>query len=253
MRFPHLFEFMDQSWVPASIRTTLLEILHFSDSPPFQNYYGWVADETLRIAEEAKTTVIVELGAGTAPLTKLLVADKRATGLTLLVCDLTPEAAVYDDLRSRFPGQVQAIYEPVDVSQPRSWEPGTLLVLSATFHHLPPAIRPAVIRALTASADRVLVTEPVRKQLTSILFCLCSIVPSLLLPLAMLARPGRLRRILWCWLLPVAPVMFWWEGFISCLRQWSDPEWDQELRVALAGTNRPWKVSHRLFYQLITW
>jgi hypothetical protein len=253
MRFPHLFEFMDQAWVPRSIRTTLLEMQHFGDSPPFRRYNHWVADEAIAAAQAAGATTIVELGAGAAPVTQLLADDPRTDGLRLVVCDLAPENDIYRDLQRQYPAKVEAIYEPVDISQPRRWSPGTLLVLSDTFHHLPPDQRPTVVRALTESADRVVITESVRKRPSSIVLCLLSIVPSLLLPIGLWRRPGRLRRVLWCWLVPIGPLMFCWEGVVSCLRQWSNREWDAELRRALAGQDRPWTIRSWLFCQLVTW
>jgi hypothetical protein len=254
MTIPHLFEFMDQVWLPGSLRTTLLEILHFGNSPPFMRYYRWVRDETRRVAIARASTTIVELGAGTAPITRLLAEDERLAGKALVACDLTPESAAYEELEKRYPGKVRGLRESVDICEPHVWPPGTVLLLSATFHHLRPAVRRRVLESLTASADAVLIFEPVRKSLLSMLFCCLSIIPALLLPLGLLARPGRLRRVVWCWLLPVAPLMFLWEGQVSCLRQWTERRWNEELRAVLSGNGRTWSIrSRRMLYQMVAW
>ena len=76
MALPHLFEFMDQSWVPVGLRSTLREILECGNDRPFRTKTQWVKDESRRGRGERGDSEIVELGAGTAPITRLPV---RAT------------------------------------------------------------------------------------------------------------------------------------------------------------------------------
>jgi hypothetical protein len=252
MRWPHLFEFMDLEATPQSLRSTLREILECGNNRPFRPYYEWAADQVLRAAKAGGFTTLVELGAGTAPITRLIAEDARSEGLCLVPCDLNPDRAAYEALAARFPGKVVPHQEPVDFGRPRQWPPRTLLYLSGTFHHIPPAGRDAVIRSLTDSAGRVMVFEPLRKTAASVLFVIPSIVPALLLPLWMIGRPGRLRRFLWCWLVPVAPLMFWWEGIVSCLRMWTDAEWHDAIRRVL-GPGGQVGVTSTLFCQSVSW
>jgi hypothetical protein len=222
---PHLFEFMDLAWLPASVRTTLREILECGNARPFRPYYAWVADSALRTAKEGRFHTIVELGAGTGPITRHMAKDPRSNGLRLVVCDSNPDLAAYKVLESDYPGKVVARYDAVDFSKPQPWETGTLLILSATLHHIPSRARGSVMAALAASGCRVMVFEPLRKTALSVLFVFLSTVPAVLLPVLFLTRPGRLRRLFWCWLVPVAPLMFWWDGVITCIRQWTQRQW----------------------------
>jgi hypothetical protein len=252
MKLPHFFEFMDQEWLPLSLRGTLREVLECACSVPFRPYYKWVAEEVLRSARAGGCRNLVELGAGPAPITKLLAKDPAADGLRLVACDYNPDEVEYEALEKKYPGKVVAEHAPVDFSQPRDWGPQTLLYLSATLHHIPRPARPAVLRSLVHSADRGMVFEPLRKNILSILFVFCSLVPALLLPLTFLGRPGKLRRFLWCWLIPVAPLMFLWDGFITCLRQWTNAEWEAQLHRAL-DPGRKGAVTSSAFCQMISW
>lgn len=225
----HLFEFMDLPWLPASLRQVLRDILECGNGRPFRGYYDWAVDCIVRQAALCQADRVVELGAGTAPLTRRLAADPRAEGLKLVICDLSPDLALYDALARQHAGQVEVLREPVDFSQPRDWPPGTLLVLSATLHHVPAAQRLAVLEALARSGSAVLVLEPLRRTLLSALFVWLSLVPAWLVPLVQWRRPGRWRRLVWCWLVPVAPLLFVWDGLVSCWRQWTAREWHQVL------------------------
>ncbi len=247
----YLFEFMDQPWLPQSLHATILEILHTCNSPPFQRYYEWVAEKALAEATSRGLENVVEVGAGTAPITQMLVQHEEAKNIRFLICDLIPNKPVFERLEKAHGGKVTAIYDPVDVTQLRAWPPRTLLVLSAMFHHIPRQLRPAALESLTKSGDRVLVCESIRRTPGSVLLVLLAIFPAMALPLLMIGKPGRLRRLLWCWLLPAAPLMYVWDAVISCLRQWTMSEWKKELEQALPSDRKPPKVdekSKRPFY-----
>lgn len=249
-RRPHFFEFMDLPWLPASLRQVLRDILDCGNGRPFRGYYDWVVSETLRVAAEHGLVTVVELGAGTAPITRRLAADFRSTGLSLVVCDLHPDLNLYDQLERQSPGRVVALRHPVDFSLPQKWAPKTLLVLSATLHHIPTEERPAVLAALAQSADAVLVFEPLRRTILSALFCLLSVIPALLTPLFQVNRPGWSRRIVWCWLVPVGPLLFVWDGLLSCWRQWTAEDWHR-IAASHAGSFHLVQIMHTLFCQQV--
>jgi hypothetical protein len=232
----HLFEFMDLEWLPASLRRTLRESLECAFSRLFRGYYAWVAEQVLAEATGGSYTTLVELGAGPAPITRRLANDPRTAALRLVPCDINPDQPVYEELAKRYPEKVVPRYDPVDLAQPHSWGPGALLFLSASFHHVPPGSRAAVLRRLTDSAERVMVFEPLRHTFGSLLFALGSFVPALVTPLWLLRRPGRLGRFFWCWLLPVAPLLISWDGVVSWLRMWREADWKDALQnIGAAG------------------
>src|SRR5947207_1988593 len=114
MRFPHLFEFMDQEWLPFGLRTTLREILECGNSRPFRPYYEWVTDELIKASKEGGFTTLVEEGAGTAPVTRHIAADPRSKDLRLVICDLNPDRKAYDALQRQYPERVFPRYDSVD-------------------------------------------------------------------------------------------------------------------------------------------
>ena len=223
----HLFEFMDLDRLPKSLRDTLRDILRIGNSQPFRPYYQWVAKNITQKARELNCHTVVELGAGPAPITEHLLSHSEAQGLNFVVCDINPDQEAYRELEKSSQGRVKPIYEPVDFSKPRQWGDGVLLVLSATLHHIPTQHRSSVLTAMLANKNDTLIFEPLRRTWSSVLFTFGSMVPALVAPIWFLNRPGRLRRFLWCWAMPAAPLMFVWDGIASCVRMWDQSQWTE--------------------------
>lgn len=221
----HLFEFMDHARTPQAIRQTLLDVLDFCNRD-FRPHYQDIAAEILRHLKGTPITQVVELGAGTAPITQALAGSDSSEHLRLIPSDLYPEPTLWKKLENQHPKQVQPAYHPVDFTIPQQSVPGSSVVLSATLHHIPTTQRMATLQALAESADLVLIFEPVQKNPVSMFLVLFAVIPALLTPLARWTSPGSVRRVLWCWLVPIVPLMFVWDGLVSCIRQWNRAEWD---------------------------
>jgi hypothetical protein len=247
-----LFEFMDLEWVPASLRSTIHDALDSCLGAAPRRYYEWVAHEILDLVERNPTGTIVELGAGTAPITRALagVLDGRAN-ISLRVSDLYPDKVLYQSLEKMYPGVVRAELSPTNFSRPMDFPAGSLLVLSAAFHHLPPAERESVLRIL--SAYRVAVFEPLRRNPASLFLCLFGFVPAIRTPfLFWNRRPGNWRRVFWCWVFPLATMIIVWDGVVSCLRCWTEKEWKDHLETVV-GRGHPVFVKAEGFNQMVVW
>lgn len=252
MKSVNLFQFNADPRVPRPLRQTLLETFEFCNTV-VRPYYQKVADAALEFAARKQLSTIVELGAGHAPLTRLMVDDPRSEGIRFVVCDLIPAVDQYRDLERRYPGRIQALPESVDFARPRNWGPQALLVLCSAIHHVPTASRAALIKSLSDSAGGVLVFVPIRKTWLSLLMSVFVVFPALALPVVSFAKPGKLRRFLWCWLLPAVPVMAWWDGLGGSLRQWEDREWRAAFAVQQLDGTRQLVIKNWLNSQMVAW
>lgn len=227
----HLFEFMDHAWTPTVLRTTLLDVLDFCNCN-FRPWYRLLAEDLLRTAAAEGAECVAEPGAGAAPILRelALLIQRNPAGpaqsLRLIPSDLYPVPEVWRGLQQEFPN-IEPIYEPVDMFGSHAWPPRTLLLLAASLHHIPRDRRTRLLQTLLETADGIVVHEPVRRTVISMLLTSFCWFPALLTPAARMGHRGSLRRILLCWLIPVVPLMFVWDGLVSCLRQWTDAEWDQ--------------------------
>ena len=255
----HLFEFMDLNWLPNSLAYTMREILECGNARPFRPFYGFSVATIRRVANELGCKHVVEMGAGAAPLTRrlapLIENEPNQSIKTITPCDIRPDTTAYLELEAKHPEVVSLLRDEdkkiasVDFSVPQNWKPNSLLVFSGTLHHLPCLERTKTLAAMSFSGDSVLVIEPLRKTLLSMLFVILSLFPALLLPLWYCRRAGRARRFLWCWLIPVAPAMFLWDGWVSCIRQWTDVEFKNHLSN-IQGIEC--EVTHGIFSQVTT-
>lgn len=250
MAWPHLFEFTDQPWLPASSRETFFEVLDLCNSR-FRDFNASVAAQCIEIAEANGIRTIVEMGAGRAPITRHLAGDERTAGWKLVPCDLKPDEGVYRKLEAAFPDRVSPIYTPIDFSEPHEWEPETLLVFCASLHHIPAPMRPSILKTLVEGRTRVAVFEPMKRTFVSVLSVMGAIVPALLLPILARGR-GLLRRAFWCWLFPFVPAIFLWDAVVSCLRQWTDAQWKDQLGQLL-DRSRPFSVKSGRHSQTVSW
>jgi hypothetical protein len=247
-----IFEFMDLKWIPASLRSTIHDALDSCLGSAPRRYYEWVAHEILDLVEHNPTATIVELGAGAASITLALAGALEERGkISLRVSDLYPDKALYQSLEKMYPGLIQADLRPVDFCRPMDFPAGSLLVFSAAFHHVPPSARADLLKAL--SAYRVVVFEPLRRNPASFFLSVLGFFPALTTPVRFWnRRPGNWRRVLWCWLVPLATVIIVWDGLVSCLRCWTEKEWKDHLTAAIAK-GRPIFTKSELFSQMIAW
>jgi hypothetical protein len=102
------------------------------------------------------------------------------------------------------------------------------------------------------SAEVIVVAEPLEKNVSSCVYVLLSVIPALFLPLLYWRRPGNFSRVIWCWVIPIAPVLFIWDGIISALRQWSDQEWGHALFTELGLDPEQIKVEKAFFTHVVT-
>ncbi len=229
------FEFMDVAGLPESLRLTVREALECGMGAPFRDYADWVCLETLRVAKEQRCDAIIEMGAGTAPLARRLVRNPDLGNVQVVVCDLHPDRDTYQALAREHSGKIRPIFESVDMMKEHSFASfgqRQMLVLSASFHHIPPAARIKTLRALLASAPHVLIFEPLRRTLESLIYGPTVFSTALLSPLVFirrhgLHREGHWRRIFWTWFVPLAPIMLAWDGFVSAARMWTAQEWHE--------------------------
>lgn len=226
------FEFMDVNTLPNSLRSALRDILEVGNSAPFRNYYNWVASIVYEYAQKNNIQQIVELGAGCAPITKHLIKGYPNWDAKFKITDLNPDIVNFKNLEQT-DKRVSAVYESLDFTKRIQGYDNSLLVLSATFHHVSENQKNRILSNLKTLSPHVLIFEPLRPNIPSLLFVLCALFSGFLTPFFKLKTKKFLRCVFWCWLLPIAPFLFLWDGWVSSIRCWNKEKWISEEPKAL--------------------
>ncbi|MCB0392592.1 MAG: hypothetical protein KDD58_14985 [Bdellovibrionales bacterium] len=216
----HLFEFMDLKTTPVSLKRLLRESLEFVLDA--NKYYDFVCAEIENLHNQHHYNQIIELGAGQAPLSKRLSEKPWTSQLTLVPCDLYPIENHYKHLQTSY-RNIKPILKPIDFSKPHDWPKNSLLVISASFHHIHPKYKEEIVTTILKNGDLV-IAEPLRQNFLSYMISITNFFTILFFSLFNYQQ-GWLKRVFWCIPLPIAPLIFVWEGFVSALRQSYLKDW----------------------------
>ncbi len=225
----HLFEWMDQPWLPASLRDGMRRYLSVAyRSLPVADAWASLVADALEAGQQSR---LVDLGSGAAGPVTLVAAELRRRGTTVDVTatDLFP-----------FEGQpvpgVRFHDEPVDArAVPASLE--GVRTMFAAFHHLRPADARAVLQDAFARRRAICVFEATARTPVAVLSsCL---IPLLVLLLTPKSRPLRASAVVFTYLVPVLPLLIWWDGLVSHLRTYTRAELDALTR-GLQASDYDW-------------
>ena len=137
----------------------------------------------------------------------------------------------FNDRFDYYPKPVNAAHVPKDLSGFRT--------IFSGFHHFRPPEARAILRDAVDCQQGIAIFEITQRTPWSILnfmgtaFLMPFFVPFL--------RPFRLSRLLWTYLLPVAPVVNLFDSVVSCLRTYSLPEL-KEMTVSIDAKDYIWQA-----------
>jgi hypothetical protein len=222
IRRRHFFELEDQPWFPRSLRELLTDFLRTASDIVVP--YDQLVPLVQRGLEPMEERRIVDLcaGAGGAPDVLQGKLAKVGVDVEILATDLYPNVTAFERLG------VPHVSTPVDATAVPDELRGMRTVFNALHH-----FRPELVRAIFADAadkkQSFLGVEIVERTPLHTGFMLG--LPAVVLALTPFIRPFRWDRLLWTYLLPVAPLATSFDGIMSCLRAYTD----DELRELTAG------------------
>ncbi len=219
-----LFEWMDLKYLPKSLREVLMEILEYS-LDILREYYSKCADSIAEELLKNKYDKVFEVGAGSAILLKKIL-EKTTNNVTLIPCDINPRIEHFKKLEERYSGKIKPIYYPLNVKNFDENISESIIVFSASFHHVPIDQQIIILKSLKSKAKKVFIFEPLTRRSLSVISNFSLIFPILAFPIC---KP-KFSHFLWCWILPVAVPMFIWDGIVSSLRQNNHKDWEYVFR-----------------------
>ncbi len=222
------FEFNDSSWVPASLRDTLIETL--SRSLDWGGFTRPLVPVIERFLVESNTREVLDLCAGAGGPAMILSHEAVRLGRTppkILMTDLFPRVHSWTRARERYQGAIDFIAEPVDATQiPAALSEGRARMMINAFHHFPPGLAQAILKDAVRSRAPIFIAESFERDPRGALPMIPVGIPALLAT-PLLSPRDRLAKAAWAWLTPIGIATGGWDAIISTLRTYSE----QELRA----------------------
>ncbi|WP_426751513.1 hypothetical protein [Myxococcus sp. Y35] len=232
----HLFEFTDQEWFPDALRDLTTDYLHTVSTR--LGLFDAAAEVLARGLLATQRPELVDLGSGgRGPLPRLrqLLAEKHGIDARVVLTDKFPNAQAAR--RARAEG-VDYLERSVDALQVPPDLRGMRTIFNALHHFRPDEAR-AVLADAQARGVPIAAFETVRRTPPALLSML--LVPLLVLLFTPLVRPLTPLRLLLTYVVPVAPLLIFWDGMVSALRT-HQPDELRRMTASLAREGYTWEV-----------
>jgi hypothetical protein len=232
-----LFEFTDLSSWPDCFRRLLTD--YVSTALEILRPFGPKLPVLVEAIEASGSNRVVDLCSGSAGPWRTLIGQLRlADGRPVLVTltDRFPSADTVGEVES-IPG-LHYHPEPVDARSVPSDLVGVRTMFDG-FHHFPPPQARAILQSAVNESRAILVFELLRRSWLDL--SMAMLTPVYLLALTPFIRPFRWSRLLFTYVIPIAPVVVFWDATVSLLRCYSVDEM-RELVATLEGPPYRWEA-----------
>jgi hypothetical protein len=236
------FEFHDQKWFPKSLRDGVTDALQFILS--LGRIYRPITPLLNDAVEASRAERIVDLcSGGGGPWLWLYRFLRASIGGHVEVCltDKYPNIVAFENAQRQTGGQITFYRGFVDAAAiPR--ELSGFRTIFTSFHHFTPDEAVAILQNAADNAQGIGVFEAAKRDPPTIL-------STVLMPLAGLltapfARPFRISRLFWTYVVPVIPFVLFFDGVVSCLRAYSQKELSV-LTAQVKADNYVWQIGEQ--------
>ena len=210
----HFFEVLDQDWCPLPVRSGATDYLEAITSRG--DIYGGVRKDIFRTIAACGAQRVVDLCSGgggpwLGPPWRAELAENAP--LTVVLTDKFPS----DVLPARLQGDsvVTCLTTPVDAAAVQEELSGFRTIFSS-FHHFPDNLAREVLNDVVRRGEGFAMAEVTSRTFRA--FATMFLMPIFAWLLTPRMRPFRWSRLLLTYLIPVIPLVVFWDGLVSCCR-----------------------------------
>ncbi|WP_070989284.1 class I SAM-dependent methyltransferase [Halofilum ochraceum] len=221
LRRRHLFEWGDARWLPAVLRRFMTDHLAFHARwafPPVAPVLG----ESLRRTGYEHIVDLCSGGGGPFPALLPILDETAGHPHHVTLTDLHPDPAALRRARACSGEAIDYLEEPVDALACPDSPSGYRTLFTALHHFNPDEVRgilgDAAARNVPIAAFEVQERTPLSLVTLPLAMLLSSFVLTPFLPRC------SARRLFFTYVLPLAPLCFAWDTFVSCWRTYTPAE-----------------------------
>lgn len=234
----HLFEFEDQSWLPAFLRNYMTDFLQFlsNKTAMFNPVVPLIEDTLIKIG----TNSIIDLGSGGGG--GLIVLNEKLKvkipELKITLTDYYPNITAFEHTKSLadnfeyISSTLDARNVPVELTGLRTQ--------FLSFHHFRPGDAAQILQNAVDTKNAIAIFEAQERSFSSILAMLFS--PLTVLFITPFIRPFKTGRLIFTYLIPVIPLLILWDGIVSSIRTYSVKEMNELVKELKRKDNYHWKI-----------
>jgi hypothetical protein len=229
MRRFHWFEFGDQPWLPSFLRDAMTAYL----ATVYR--FAPLSDQWAAELEKALTATgrneIVDLCSGSGGPMPLVAAALRKRGHTpsITLTDLYPRTWKSGDSSIRYCPQ------PVNVLDVPETRKGVRTMFMA-FHHFQPDDARRILRSAVIAREPIVIFEGTSRSAAAIVSSI--FIPLLVLLVTPAVRPVSWLQLLFTYLIPILPLLIFWDGLVSHLRTYTPAEMEEMSRDCAVSNYR---------------
>ena len=239
MRWPRLFELEDQRWLPRLLRNQVTDALHALIVD--MQAYAPSIPELLWVMQQSKTKQVIDLcSGGSGPWPYLLREIRNPEQLIekVTLTDLYPNQASLEKISAAHPLLSYKV-EPVNALQISSALVGVRTLFSS-FHHFNPPQATAILQDAVNRQMPICIFEFTGRRKAH--FLLMPLITVLLFTRLLFRKPFSLSKLLFSYLIPIAPLIFLWDSTISLLHSYSQEELEQILAAVTNADSFIWEI-----------
>lgn len=234
-----MFEIHDQKWFPETLRNYVTDALQFILS--LGAVYQPIVPRLSAAISSAGSAQVVDLcSGGSGPWLWLWRTLQQISPRGIKVCltDKFPNISAFERAREITSGQVDFYAHSVDAT---ALPPGLsgFRTIFTSFHHFAPADAVAILQNAVDQKQGIGVFEAARRCPLNIALTVLMLLGGFVT--APFIRPFRWSRLFWTYLIPVIPLVLFYDGIVSCLRAYSPVEL-RRLIATLQPNSYHWEV-----------
>lgn len=220
MRRLHLFEFTDIAWWPQVFRRLLTDFLTtmINLTQPFSVKLDLLA----KVIEQSGQSKIVDLCSGAGgPWSHLAEQLREASGndVEIILTDKYPDSVAAETIAD-LPG-VTYCEQSIDAMDVPEQFTGVRTLFDG-FHHFPPDKAQKILQNAVDGGQAIIIFEILQRNVWNIIGALTA--PLAVFCLGFVTRPVTFTRVLFTYLIPIAPIVITWDSIVSQARCYSPDE-----------------------------
>lgn len=247
MRRIQFIEIHEQPWLPSLLRDGITDSLRFGLN--LFHAYSPIAPRLQRALDLTHSQSIVDLcSGGGGPWIDLSGRLRGSDGrLQIWLTDKYPNLgavrnAASDSEKSGSENRISVYPKSVDaMGVPRELK--GLRTIFTAFHHFAPDEARAILQNAVDANESIAIFEITRRAPATVAFMLPYVF--LLTLCAPWIRPFRWSRLLLTYVVPVIPLLLFFDGVVSCLRTYRPPEL-REIVAQLKPNQYRWEIDEQL-------